>query len=60
MRRFAIFIIKIYLLNCLTAISVTGASRGYAFVEYETEREMHRAYEVNYHTKVVLFTKFVF
>ncbi|KAL4561041.1 hypothetical protein LXL04_033202 [Taraxacum kok-saghyz] len=24
---------------------VTGASRGYAFVEYETEREMQRAYE---------------
>ncbi|KAG1327582.1 hypothetical protein COCNU_01G015160 [Cocos nucifera] len=24
---------------------VTGASRGYAFVEYETEREMRRAYE---------------
>lgn len=26
--------------------AVTGASRGYAFVEYETEREMRRAYEV--------------
>ncbi|KAK0580394.1 hypothetical protein LWI29_001388 [Acer saccharum] len=25
---------------------VTGASRGYAFVEYQTEREMQRAYEV--------------
>ncbi|XP_070676511.1 U11/U12 small nuclear ribonucleoprotein 35 kDa protein-like isoform X2 [Malus domestica] len=25
---------------------VTGASRGYAFVEYETEREMQRAYKV--------------
>ncbi|KAK3414540.1 hypothetical protein EUGRSUZ_H00408, partial [Eucalyptus grandis] len=25
---------------------VTGASRGYAFVEYETEREMRRAYKV--------------
>ena len=25
---------------------VTGASRGYAFVEYETEKEMRRAYEV--------------
>ncbi|XP_074561170.1 U11/U12 small nuclear ribonucleoprotein 35 kDa protein-like, partial [Curcuma longa] len=24
---------------------VTGASRGYAFVEFETEREMRRAYE---------------
>ncbi|XP_039156737.1 U11/U12 small nuclear ribonucleoprotein 35 kDa protein [Eucalyptus grandis] len=24
---------------------VTGASRGYAFVEYETEREMRRAYK---------------
>ena len=26
--------------------AVTGASRGYAFVEYETEGEMRRAYEV--------------
>lgn len=25
---------------------VTGASRGYAFVEFETEREMRRAYMV--------------
>lgn len=25
---------------------VTGASRGYAFVEFETEREMRRAYKV--------------
>ena len=25
---------------------MTGASRGYAFVEYETEKEMRRAYEV--------------
>ncbi|KAM0940647.1 putative RNA recognition motif domain, nucleotide-binding alpha-beta plait domain superfamily [Dioscorea sansibarensis] len=28
---------------------VTGASRGYAFVEYETEREMRRAYEYAHH-----------
>lgn len=27
-------------------VAVTGASRGYAFVEFETEREMRRAYEV--------------
>jgi len=27
-------------------VAVTGASRGYAFVEYETEREMLRAYMV--------------
>lgn len=27
-------------------LSVTGASRGYAFVEYETEREMLGAYKV--------------
>lgn len=27
-------------------LSVTSASRGYAFVEYETEREMLRAYKV--------------
>ncbi|VAI19751.1 unnamed protein product [Triticum turgidum subsp. durum] len=27
---------------------VTGASRGYAFVEYETDKEMRRAYEENY------------
>lgn len=26
--------------------AVTGSSRGYAFVEYETEKEMRRAYEV--------------
>ncbi len=26
--------------------AVTGASRGYAFVEYETEKEMLHAYEV--------------
>ncbi|KAJ3681137.1 hypothetical protein LUZ60_015626 [Juncus effusus] len=29
---------------------VTGASRGYAFVEYENEREMRRAYEDAHHT----------
>eukprot|EP01018_Ginkgo_biloba_P002329 Gb_07820 [translate_table: standard] len=29
---------------------VTGASRGYAFVEYETEREMRHAYEAAYHS----------
>lgn len=29
---------------------VTGASRGYGFVEYETEREMHRAYEDAHHS----------
>ncbi|MQL94204.1 hypothetical protein Taro_026850 [Colocasia esculenta] len=29
---------------------VTGASRGYAFVEYETEREMRRAYEEAHHS----------
>ncbi|XP_049933029.1 U11/U12 small nuclear ribonucleoprotein 35 kDa protein [Nymphaea colorata] len=29
---------------------VTGASRGYAFVEYETEREMRHAYEDAHHT----------
>jgi hypothetical protein len=28
--------------------AVTGASRGYAFVEFETEREMRRAYKVLY------------
>ncbi|KAM7491670.1 hypothetical protein LguiA_034591 [Lonicera macranthoides] len=31
---------------------VTGASRGYAFVEYETEREMRRAYEDAHHSLV--------
>lgn len=30
----------------VTFLAVTGASRGYAFVEYETEREMQRAYKV--------------
>ncbi|KAI9159961.1 hypothetical protein LWI28_003767 [Acer negundo] len=29
---------------------VTGASRGYAFVEYQTEREMQRAYEDAHHS----------
>lgn len=31
----------------ITLFAVTGASRGYAFVEYETDREMRRAYEVS-------------
>ncbi|KAJ1443233.1 snRNP35, RNA recognition motif [Sesbania bispinosa] len=31
---------------------VTGASRGYAFVEYETEREMRRAYMDAHHSIV--------
>ncbi|CAK9205771.1 unnamed protein product [Sphagnum troendelagicum] len=31
---------------------VTGASRGYAFVEYETEKEMLHAYETAYHAMV--------
>lgn len=29
---------------------VTGASRGYAFVEYETERQMQHAYEAAHHS----------
>lgn len=35
--------------SCGAFLSVTGASRGYAFVEYETEREMRRAYKVLQH-----------
>ncbi|PRQ38298.1 putative nucleotide-binding alpha-beta plait domain-containing protein [Rosa chinensis] len=31
---------------------VTGASRGYAFVEYETEREMRRGYKEAHHSLV--------
>lgn len=31
---------------------VTGASRGYAFVEYESEREMRRAYEKAHHSVI--------
>ncbi|XVF54998.1 hypothetical protein PTKIN_Ptkin06aG0001200 [Pterospermum kingtungense] len=31
---------------------VTGASRGYAFVEFETEREMRRAYQDAHHSIV--------
>ncbi|CAL9236739.1 unnamed protein product [Arabidopsis halleri] len=31
---------------------VTGASRGYAFVEYETEKEMLRAYEDAHHSLI--------
>jgi len=34
--------------------AVTGASRGYAFVEFETEREMRLAYEV-----FICFQKFI-
>jgi RNA recognition motif-containing protein len=36
----------IFLTCVVLFLSVTGASRGYAFVEYETEREMRRAYKV--------------
>lgn len=36
-------------------VTVTGASRGYAFVEYETEREMRRAYMVLEHVKTLEF-----
>lgn len=42
---------KNFTLDCLFA--VTGASRGYAFVEYETEREMRRAYMVLQHVKTL-------
>ncbi|KDP42821.1 hypothetical protein JCGZ_23763 [Jatropha curcas] len=31
---------------------VTGASRGYAFVEYETEREMRRSYKDAHHSYI--------
>ncbi|XP_076943411.1 U11/U12 small nuclear ribonucleoprotein 35 kDa protein-like [Bidens hawaiensis] len=31
---------------------VTGASRGYAFVEYESERDMQRAYEKAHHSVI--------
>ncbi|KAH6802478.1 RNA-binding family protein [Perilla frutescens var. frutescens] len=31
---------------------VTGASRGYAFVEFETEKEMRRAYKDAHHTSI--------
>lgn len=31
---------------------VTGASQGYAFVEYETEKEMRHAYEAAHHIKI--------
>ncbi|KAG8057380.1 hypothetical protein GUJ93_ZPchr0002g25693 [Zizania palustris] len=31
---------------------VTGASRGYAFVEYETDKEMRRAYEDAHHSVI--------
>jgi hypothetical protein len=40
--------------------AVTGASRGYAFVEYETDREMRRAYQVSatyaYSSVLLIFT----
>lgn len=31
---------------------VTGASQGYGFVEYETEKEMHHAYEAAHHINI--------
>ncbi|KAF8087082.1 hypothetical protein N665_0600s0029 [Sinapis alba] len=34
----------------VTFYLVTGASRGYAFVEYESEKEMRRAYEDAHHS----------
>jgi hypothetical protein len=34
-------------INQTSNFAVTGASRGYAFVEYEIDREMRRAYEVS-------------
>ncbi|KAH9623511.1 hypothetical protein KSS87_012466 [Heliosperma pusillum] len=38
--------------NIHIADIVTGASRGYAFVEFETEREMRRAYEDAHHSYI--------
>ncbi|CDY22251.1 BnaC02g25550D [Brassica napus] len=35
---------------CLIRHIVTGASRGYDFVEYETEKEMRRAYKDAHHS----------
>uniref|UniRef100_J3MZ58 RRM domain-containing protein n=1 Tax=Oryza brachyantha TaxID=4533 RepID=J3MZ58_ORYBR len=41
---------KLYIvLQCI----VTGASRGYAFVEYETDKEMRHAYEVDAHHSII-------
>ncbi|WZZ58720.1 hypothetical protein YC2023_058827 [Brassica napus] len=36
--------------DTLREVKLTGASRGYAFVEYETEKEMHRAYKDAHHS----------
>ncbi|KAF3583554.1 hypothetical protein F2Q69_00027493 [Brassica cretica] len=36
--------------KCMLCSCLTGASRGYAFVEYETEKEMHRAYKDAHHS----------
>lgn len=33
-------------MKCAWCFAVTGSSRGYAFVEYETEKEMRHAYKV--------------
>jgi hypothetical protein len=38
--------------------AVTGASRGYAFVEFETDREMRRAYQVSAFMLEVLYSWF--
>jgi len=34
----------------VSVLAVTGASRGYAFVEFETEKDMRHAYEVTIFT----------
>lgn len=41
---FSVFVKEKLTVSCF--YSVTGASRGYAFVEFETEKEMRRAYKV--------------
>ncbi|KAG9447109.1 hypothetical protein H6P81_013237 [Aristolochia fimbriata] len=38
--------------NNLRLVRDIGASRGYAFVEYETERDMRRAYEEAHHSRI--------
>ncbi|KAH0912379.1 hypothetical protein HID58_035700 [Brassica napus] len=55
----------IALLYDLTSVGFEGASRGYAFVEYEPEKEMCRAYEVlgdaySFFCSLKLFEMYIF
>lgn len=46
-------IFNLWDLNLYVEFAVTGASCGYAFVEFEKDREMRRAYMVRQHVKTL-------